>query len=351
MRSESEILCEENILRKLTDFVLLNSCSISSSGLYNGKAGMALTLFEISRCLKDEYIEERASELLQESLLSKNEDIGFENGLSGIGFAMLYLVKNKFINADFQELFGDKLFKILNILKDWNDKHLSALLFDNVKIVYFLDEVWQNVKDVAVIPYVELFSSTVESILIKQFEEENDVNLSNKKCKIDVLESFEGYLKIASNCKSFKLSRSLPIIYSHLYLKNRYVSHFSIGHYLHLIARETGRDELEMVARINTEYAVKDIHPETILLTQRLSLLYLFFTFYQDKHSESIRLLEEGLFDIKENSVKEKELLFNIQPRSSIAGYQSGVSRLLLYWAYRRNMEQQADCTRFKKIF
>lgn len=352
MKIETEILCKEDIIRKLTDFVLLNSCSINSSGLYNGKAGMALALFEISRCLQDEYIEDQASELLQESLLSKNEDIGFENGLSGIGFALLYLINNKFIDADFEELFGDNLYRILNVLRDWKDKHSSVLLFNNVKIVYFLDAVLQNGTNIPIVPYIDLFSTTVERFLIKQFEDSSDVNLSTQNCKIDVLESFEEYLKIVCNCKLFKSSLNILADYSLLYLKNKYASNFFIGHYLYTIARETGTkcEDLKMVAGKNIRYAIIDIHPEAMPLIQRLNLLYLLTSFYQDRYPECIKLLEKGLLDIREKSSQEKDLLLSIQPANSIAGYQTGIARLLLYWVYRKSQEKQMDCTRFNKI-
>ena len=45
------------LIRKQADFVMLNSCSVNSSGLYNGKAGMALALFETANLLDDNYIE------------------------------------------------------------------------------------------------------------------------------------------------------------------------------------------------------------------------------------------------------------------------------------------------------
>ena len=350
MRSQTKILSKENIIRKLADFVLLNSCSINSSGLYNGKAGMALALFEIARCLHDEYIEERASELLQESLLSKNEDIGFENGLSGIGFTLLYLIRNRFVDADFEELFGHNLSKILKVLKEWKDRDLSDLLFNNLKIVYFLDDVLQNGRSSTISPYIKLFLATVESHLLKWFNDVKNANLLIQNSKIDQLESFEEYLKIICNCKLFEPSYHILTSYSLLYMNGEYVSNIFIGHYLRMISIERGSGELEVIAEKNTKYAIMDIHPETMSLMQRLNLLYLLTSFYQDRCSEYIKLLEEGLVNIKEQNSQEKDLLHGFQSTSSIAGYQSGMSRLLLYWVYRKNLEEHMDCTRFKKI-
>lgn len=94
----------EALIKKAAEHVMLNSCSVSSSGLFNGKAGMSLALFEVARFLEDEYIEDQALQTLQESLLTKTNDPGFENGLSGIGYVLLYLTKNKLVEADFDEL-------------------------------------------------------------------------------------------------------------------------------------------------------------------------------------------------------------------------------------------------------
>lgn len=73
------MILKTNII-KLIDYVLLNAYSTNSAGLYNGKAGLSLCLFEASHFLNNEYLEEQAFELLLEALLTKNNDIGFENG-------------------------------------------------------------------------------------------------------------------------------------------------------------------------------------------------------------------------------------------------------------------------------
>ena len=85
MKNNDILAMETDVVRKLCDYILLNAYSVNSTGLYNGKAGFALCLFDVAYKLHDEYLEEQAYELLQEALLSRNEDISFENGLSGMG--------------------------------------------------------------------------------------------------------------------------------------------------------------------------------------------------------------------------------------------------------------------------
>lgn len=102
--------------RKLIDFLLLNAYSCGSPGLANGKAGMSLALFEIAGKLNDEALEEHAFELLQEALIYSGKNISFGNGNAGIGFSLLYLVRNKLIEADYMELFGDHQQTILKTI-------------------------------------------------------------------------------------------------------------------------------------------------------------------------------------------------------------------------------------------
>jgi hypothetical protein len=51
----TQILPELATVRRLIDYVLLNTCSVNSSGLCIGKAGIALTLFEVSRYYYKKY--------------------------------------------------------------------------------------------------------------------------------------------------------------------------------------------------------------------------------------------------------------------------------------------------------
>lgn len=120
---------------KLSDYLILNGYSKNNSGLYYGKAGLAVGLFELSRYLNDERIENHAFELLNQSLISKTEVCDLEKGLSGIAYALRYLVENRFIEADANELISDKLDKIAIYISDdsgkWQERmdKLYALLY------------------------------------------------------------------------------------------------------------------------------------------------------------------------------------------------------------------------------
>ena len=101
-----------SLINTITDYILLNAYSLDSFGVYYGKAGISLVLFEAARLMEDDYLEEHAFELLQESLLYKGEDLSFNNGYSGISFVLHYLIDNNFVEADVDELFGEQELKL-----------------------------------------------------------------------------------------------------------------------------------------------------------------------------------------------------------------------------------------------
>lgn len=118
-------------IRKLTDYVLLNSYSLTSAGLYIGRAGHSLCLFEMARFLNDEELENHAFELLQEALVAESDKIDFGHGECGIGYTLLYLIRHQLINADFTEFFGQKKEKIFFTIQNVKNRlyFLTALPF------------------------------------------------------------------------------------------------------------------------------------------------------------------------------------------------------------------------------
>ena len=97
-------LTHTSFFESVKNYLLIDSLSVSNVGL-SGKAGAALALFELSR--KDAFLEDYAFEFFQESLAFLNNDYCYK-GAVGVGLILNYLIDNKFIDADFRELFGEK---------------------------------------------------------------------------------------------------------------------------------------------------------------------------------------------------------------------------------------------------
>lgn len=86
------------------DSLIANGKSLSNIGLANGKMGIALYFFYLSRYKNDPFYERFALELLDDiaEAIDLNTSIDFENGITGIGWAIEHLLQNGFIegNAD-----------------------------------------------------------------------------------------------------------------------------------------------------------------------------------------------------------------------------------------------------------
>lgn len=95
----------KNIIRALSNHIMLDSLGIEEPGLCYGSSGISICLFESSRILKDSYIEDFAFALLKQSLVSDYPSVSFHNGLSGIGYALAYLVRHKFIKTNIESIF------------------------------------------------------------------------------------------------------------------------------------------------------------------------------------------------------------------------------------------------------
>jgi hypothetical protein len=96
-------------LRRIANVLLLNASFIDNPGLLNGKIGIAIFFYHYSRYTKNKIYEDYAGELVDEIYLEINTStpVNFENGLTGIGWGIEYLVKNKFVQADTDEALAD----------------------------------------------------------------------------------------------------------------------------------------------------------------------------------------------------------------------------------------------------
>ena len=80
-----------------------------SVGLFSGKMGLAICLFHSARVCTDKYYEEQALALMEEIQEELHQDTIFEyaNGLAGIGSAISYLFRERFIEPSGENYFSE----------------------------------------------------------------------------------------------------------------------------------------------------------------------------------------------------------------------------------------------------
>lgn len=328
-------MTQEAFIRKLTDYVLLNAYSVNSTGLYNGKAGLSLSLFGVARLLNDDYIEDQAYELLQEALLSSNKDISFENGLGGIGYVLHYLISNQYIEADFKELFDEKMNIIKEFLENAQKQNSREAFAGNPSLVHFLNAVKDYYPEEEMNHWINLFSTEASHLLEEKFDKAETI--TNQGSKIGTLRLFETYVELADCYDSFTPEWSLLEKYGRMYQANKFMSSFTIGYHLKNMAARYHHPCLQTVAINNMERAIHNLYPDTMSLSQRIDTLYLLYE-NEIGNSNLIEQMEKGMLNNENHPDEyERNIIRNIRSTGLMAGYQHGIARLLLYWVYKKS--------------
>lgn len=323
---------KNTIIRKLVDYSLLNAYSVNSSGFYNGKIGISLALFEAARYLNDDYIESQAFELLQEALLCKSEDISFENGLSGIGYVLIYLIENKFIDADFWELFAEKHKKIVDKLKILRKRQDENDLLRSFTVICYLDILNKCGVENENEYLMNYLSYEVSQLLVKRFLSIKENR--NIYPKIDVLKIFQLYLKVGYYCSNFNITIEVLNNYFDLYNQNKLASSIFIGYYLSSLEKKVKLEKNETVGIRNREIAISNINPDILTFSEKLDLLNLF---YRDRKNNlcGIKQIESNFLEFENIELFEKKIVQSVYPSDFIAGYQSGIARFLLFCIFQ----------------
>ncbi|WP_319229244.1 lanthionine synthetase LanC family protein [Draconibacterium orientale] len=161
--------------QKIINSLLLNASFIDNLGLFNGKMGISILFFLLSRKHQNKIFEDYAHELIDEIYdeISINTSTDFENGLAGIGWGIEYLVQNEFIDADTDEVleeFDKQLTKELAINSTNEMRLLNSLLGHGY---YFLKRIQK-----------------------KQIGgNQNTIRLKNEQNLIHIIEEFENKLQ------------------------------------------------------------------------------------------------------------------------------------------------------------
>lgn len=113
-------------LQRIANVLLLNASFIDNLGLLNGKMGIAIFFYQYARYTSSKIFEDYAGELIDEIYeeINTNTPVDFENGLTGIGWGIEYLVKNRFLEADTDEILEDidkKVYQKIQIELDSNE--------------------------------------------------------------------------------------------------------------------------------------------------------------------------------------------------------------------------------------
>ena len=168
--SDLEILTTNKVnarLKRIANVLLINASFIDNLGLLNGKMGIAIFFYHYGQYTGTNIFSDYAGELIDEIYdeINTSSPVNFENGLTGIGWGIEYLVKNKFVQAETDEalseidtvvyrnslyrpfllesgkdLFGYGLYYITRLREHGNDNNNLNTLFKKQHLIYLIDD-------------------------------------------------------------------------------------------------------------------------------------------------------------------------------------------------------------------
>jgi hypothetical protein len=320
-------MTKDETVRKMVGLLLRNAEKTNSTGLYNGKTGLSFSLFVASKYLQDESVEDIAYQLLQESLIIRANDTGFEGGLSGIGYALLYLIENEYLEADFDEIFGEQYETVIKSFETIEKEPLR--LVNSLQVIYFLSKRRVVKKeDERIEKIIKKIFEGLELFLTIQFHDFTDIHYINRKA--DVLNIYSVYLKLVDYSGYSHFSRVLLEDYAALYRKAQIVSSLETGFYLSRIVEKYSITGYEDIINENIANGINNIHISTLSLKERVDFAKIIDTI-QCKEIKRDNLLPDVESFNKDKAIR--DLLRSMDEKSFPFGYGYGLGRLLIYYA------------------
>lgn len=93
---------EQEVLRRIARFLMLQGSFVNNIGLLNGKMGIAIFFFHYAKTTKNKLFEKFGGELIDEiyEQIHKKSPIEFDNGLAGIAWGIKYMLDKQFVAGD-----------------------------------------------------------------------------------------------------------------------------------------------------------------------------------------------------------------------------------------------------------
>ncbi|WP_347718900.1 hypothetical protein [uncultured Alloprevotella sp.] len=311
---------DKTLIGQLVKHVLVEVPTVKTPGIYFGMAGISIALFEAAKVLEDKEVEERAFNLIQHALVSHSFDKSYESGLSGIGMALIYLIQRNFLEADFNELFSDKLQLILNAYEKV-DLQPNTLL-STTRVVQFLSAVKPLSDKSEIQSVINKFLQGIELFLSIQFFDWRDPHYVGKKQSVIGL--FNTYLKLVKTAKYKHYSRTLLQAFLQLFKEGRIAKSLHLGSSLAAIAEMDESDEYQDIIDENIRYGLKNMYFSHAFLDEQISILNAVSLLPKEYTSLRIRILS-------------KKLIPNLRPNTPPSSLLSGLSRWILYLCNPQN--------------
>lgn len=170
------------LLERIANHAMLNAGFSADLGLFNGKVGVVIFFMHYARYVQNSLYEEFAGELLDEIVSEIHFDLplNFAEGLCGIGWAIQYLIDEKFIDGDANEILFEIDRKVLELnLLQMQDKSIEKGLWGVISYLRARNTISdstsvQPFSDYSVLSYEQVFQN-----ILKRHQREDTLILAS----------------------------------------------------------------------------------------------------------------------------------------------------------------------------
>ena len=304
---------------------IINTATLDSDvSLYTGKIGSSIALIESNELFYSEIAEEHIVKFIKETLKYELDYIDFSSGITGIGYAILYMIKKGHLENDYDKYFSKNRMKIIKIM-------ISILPYVNNDIpILFLDIAKYSIQSYSIDrnKYEKLIIDTilqkVTTEVTKCFSPTNWTRL--KTPKHSLLEKFSKLLELYNllieeglvNLFDIEKIKDTITSYCTCYNENYIVNNYTLGYRLIKTSQD---NSIINIAKQNIAIGIEGIHYKSLSLTEKIKL------FHSTKGDFANRKTGEMILNDISSKISETQ---NIQFKIPY-GLTDGASLLLLH--------------------
>ena len=121
----NKMYIKHEVLQFIARHLILHGSFVKDVGLLEGKMGVAIFFYHYAAYINKRLYNDFAGELIDEiyNEIGLNNSFDFKGGFTGIAWALLYLIRNKFVDADPNEILEDLDKKIL----EWDVRYITDI--------------------------------------------------------------------------------------------------------------------------------------------------------------------------------------------------------------------------------
>lgn len=289
-----------HLLERIKNILIFNASFINRIGLMQGKLGIAIFLFYLSKFDNSKENYSYANLLLDEIASIQNQiTVDFNNGLSGIGYGISFLNRNKFINIDTNSILENLDSRIYKYVTGCSFNDIETMLSVSKYIMERLNDIKKSSNEYYL--FIELLIILTEKLEYFYFISLKHINALSDKWFTIIIRMFEFLFNLRRYNINKTQSEDLILLLKKLVEKNICISSEYDGIYSFAIILFT--TQFINLTTIDVQKIMKIQGDLTELNSVNISKQIKLLMLYETLNSFNKKILDRLLYKYKEPSI------------------------------------------------